>query len=128
MLKRVDPASAYKRVNFEAYVAGADSDRLLRVCFDDTGASLDRALWAFDNHRPDIRRGALERAQMGLLTLLSGLDMDQPISRSLEVFYRSMLARVTNATKHFDRTAIEMTRDDLADIASSLFDRPRDPS
>jgi flagellar protein FliS len=125
MLKRIDPAAAYKRVDFEARVSASDTDGLVRVCFEDAGAALARALWADANQRPDVRRKALERAQMGLLTLLSGLDMAQPVSKSLDVFYRSLLARVTNAQKHFDRTAVEMTREDLADIASSLLGQPK---
>lgn len=125
MLKRIDPATAYKRVDFEALVSGCDADGLVRVCFDDARAALERALWADRNGRTDLRRTALERAQMGVLTLLSGLDMEQPVSKSLDVFYRSMLARVTNAQKHFDRTAVEMTRDDLADIAASLLGQSR---
>lgn len=125
MLKRTDPAAAYKRVDFEALVAGSDSDGLVRMCFSDANAALDRALWADANHRADVRRKALERAQMGIITLLSGLDMAQPVSKSLDVFYRSLLARVTNAQKHFNRTAVEMTRDDLADIAASLTGKPR---
>lgn len=120
MLKRTDPAAAYKRVDFEAYVSAADAEALVRLSFEEAGAALTRALWADANGRPDLRRSALERAQMGILTLLAGLDMAQPVSKSLDVFYRSMLARVTNARKHFDRTAVEMTRDDLADIAASL--------
>ncbi|WP_346031614.1 hypothetical protein [Erythrobacter westpacificensis] len=82
-------------------------------------------MWADTNGRTDVRRKALERAQMGLITLLSGLDMAQPVSKSLDVFYRSLLARVTNAQKHFNRTAVEMTRDDLAHIAASLTGEPR---
>ncbi|MFB0613822.1 flagellar protein FliS [Aurantiacibacter poecillastricola] len=121
MLKRIDPATAYKRVDFEAYVAGSDAKGLVRVCFEDIGAALERALWADGQARTDIRHNALQRAQMGLLTLLSGLDMAQPVSKSLEVFYRSMVSRVTNAMRYFDPTAIAMTRDDLADIRRSLF-------
>lgn len=125
MLKRIDPASAYKRVDFEALVSGCDANALVRVCFDDAMAALQRALWADRNGREDQRRMALERAQMGLLALLSGLDMSLPVSRSLEVFYRSMLARIANAQHHFNRTAVEMTRDDLADIAASLLGQSR---
>ncbi|RIV85801.1 flagellar protein FliS [Aurantiacibacter zhengii] len=125
MLKRTDPAAAYKRVDFEALVAGSDTNGLVRMCFADAGAALDRALWADANGRDDVRGRALERAQLGLITLLSGLDMEQPVSKSLDVFYRSLLARVTNAQKHFNRTAVEMTRDDLADIAASLLGEPR---
>ena len=58
---------------------------------------------------------------MGLLTLLAGLDPSQPVSKPLEVFYRSLMARVTNAQKHFNRTAVEMTKDDLKDIANSIL-------
>ncbi|MDF1833942.1 MAG: flagellar protein FliS [Alteraurantiacibacter sp. bin_em_oilr2.035] len=125
MLKRTDPAAAYKRVDFESLISGCDAQGLVRVCFDDAVAALERALWADAHDRPDIRRKALERAQMGLLTLLSGLDTSQPVSKSLDVFYRSLLARVTNAQKHFNRTAVEMTRDDLKDIAASLLGQPR---
>lgn len=125
MLKRQDPAAAYKRVDFEALVSGSDTDGLVRMCFTDAEAALNRALWADMNGRVDVRRKALERAQLGLITLLSGLDMAQPVSKSLDVFYRSLLARVTNAQMHFNRTAIEMTRDDLTDIATSLFSQPK---
>lgn len=124
MLKRVDPAAAYKRVDFEALVFGCKADGLVRMCFEDAGAALERALWADTHQRPAIRRSALERAQMGLLTLLSGLDRTQPVSKSLDVFYRSLLSRVTNAQKHFNRTAVEMTRDDLKDIGISILGEP----
>lgn len=125
MLKRADPAAAYKRVDFEAFVVGADADALVRICFEDIATALERSLWADRNSRTQLRGTSLQRAQMGLLTLISGLDMEQPVSKSLDVFYRSMLARVTNALQYFEPTVIEMTRDDLADIARSLFEAPR---
>ncbi|MCB2065247.1 MAG: flagellar protein FliS [Erythrobacter sp.] len=121
MLGLADPAQAYRRVDFEAHVAGLAGPDLVRLCFEDLESALDRALWAHGQQRPDIRRKALERAQLGLTVLLSGLDRDNPVSQPLDTFYRSMILRLTGSLRQFDARAIAGVRADISDIARSFF-------
>lgn len=119
-----DPAAAYRRVDFESYVLGCDGAELVRLCLDEVDAALARSIWADRHARPDLRRKSLERAQMCLLTLTSGIDASSPLARPLETFYRSLALRVAGCLGRFDARTIEEARADIREVASS-FDLAR---
>lgn len=121
MFKPANPGEAYRKVAFDACVAGAYGPELVRLCIEDVRAALDQALWADANDRADIRRNALARAQNGLAALRLGVDPDSSLAIALLTFYDSMARSVTASLFRFDRPAIEGVRTDIDDVARAIL-------
>lgn len=121
MLQTLDPAKAYRMVDFEARVGGLAGPDLVRLCFEEIDAALDRAVWAHDRQRTELRYRSLERAQLGLSALLLGLDRSNPAAASLETFYRSLVTRLLASRRAFDPADVADMRRDMADIGRSFF-------
>jgi flagellin-specific chaperone FliS len=121
MLKPANPSEAYRKVAFDACVAGSKGTELVRLCIEDLGAALDQALWAHANVREDIRRSALVRAQNGLAALRAGVDRKNPLGPALLTLYDAMASTVTACRFRFDPAAIRRVREDLSDIARAML-------
>ncbi|HSG56199.1 MAG TPA: hypothetical protein VLA45_12165, partial [Paracoccaceae bacterium] len=112
---------AYRKVAFDACVAGSRGPELVRLCIEDLGTALGQALWANANGREDIRRSALVRAQGGLAALRVGVDRKNPLGPALLTLYEAMASTVTACRFRFDAGAIGRVRDDLDDIARAML-------
>lgn len=121
MLKPANPSEAYRKVAFDACVAGSKGPELVRLCIEDVGAALGQSLWAHANGREDIRRSALVRAQNGLAALRVGVDRKNPLGPALLTLYDAMASTVTACRFRFDPAAIRRVRDDLSDIARAML-------
>ncbi len=121
MLKPANPSEAYRKVAFDACVAGSRGPELVRLCIEDLGAALGQALWANANGREDIRRSALVRAQGGLAALRVGVDRKNPLGPALLTLYEAMASTVTACRFRFDPGAIGRVREDLDDIARAML-------
>lgn len=121
MLHALDPAKAYRMVDFDARVGGLAGPDLVRLCFDEIDSALDRALWAHDRDKPALRYKALERAQLGLSALLLGLDRASPVAALLDTFYRSLVTRLMASRRAFDPADVTEVRRDMADVRQSFF-------
>lgn len=121
MLKPANPSEAYRKVAFDACVAGSRGPDLVRLCIEDLAAALGQALWANAKGRDDIRRSALVRAQGGLAALRLGVDRKNPLGPALLTLYDAMASTVTACRFRFDPAAIGRVRDDLADIARAML-------
>jgi flagellin-specific chaperone FliS len=121
MLQTLDPAKAYRMVDFEARVGGLAGPDLVRLCFEEIDSALDRALWADGQQRAELRYRSLERAQLGLSALLLGLDGSNPAAASLDAFYRSLVTRLLASRRAFDPADVADMRRDMADIGRSFF-------
>ena len=121
MLKPANPSEAYRKVAFDACVAGSKGPELVRLCIDDVGAALGQALWAETNGRADLRRNSLARAQQGIAALRLGVDRKNPLGPALLTLYEAMATTITACRFRFDPAAIGRVRDDLADIARAML-------
>ncbi|MCR2832793.1 flagellar protein FliS [Parerythrobacter lacustris] len=121
MLQTLDPAKAYRMVDFDARVGGLAGPDLVRLCFEEIDAALDRALWAHDRQRTELRYKSLERAQLGVSALLLGLDRSHPAAASLDTFYRSLVTRLMASRRAFDPADVAEVRRDMADVRQSFF-------
>lgn len=121
MLKPANPSEAYRKVAFDACVAGSKGPELVRLCIDDVGAALGQALWADTNDRADLRRNSLARAQQGITALRLGVDRKNPLGPALLTLYEAMATTITACRFRFDPAAIGRVRGDLADIARAML-------
>lgn len=121
MLKRANPSEAYRKIAFDACVAGSNGPDLVRLCLEDVQAALGQALWAENNSRSDLRRGALARAQSAIAALRFGVDPANPLGPALVTLYDAMAATVTANRFRFDAAAIGRVLDDLKDISKAML-------
>lgn len=121
MFKPSNPADAYRKVAFDASVAGSTGENLVRLCIDDLRAALTQALWGDVNDNHAIRRKALARAQKGLVALRVGVDPKGDLAPALMTFYDSMARGVTASQFNFDRPALERVLEDIDDIARAIL-------
>jgi flagellin-specific chaperone FliS len=100
------PAEAYRKVDFDARIAGADAGQLVLVCYEQLGSALGSAIHAAaagDNAR---KSAGLTRALAALTALQLGLDHQHPIAASLATL--------------FEAAALEWLKGDVIEIAAAL--------
>ena len=120
MLALHSPSEAYRRVEFDARVIGADPRQLVLVCYEQLDAALGRALHAAaagDNGR---KSAALTRALTAISALQLGIDPAAAIAPTLGQFYGSARQTLLDCAVAFSPSAIERLRDDFAEVARSL--------
>ena len=120
MLALKNPAEAYRRVDFEARVAGADSRQLVALCYERLIAALGSALFADERSDNRAKSEALTRAVSALTALQMGLVADAGISGALAQFYEAAKRRVLDNVVAFDAAAISEVRADIRDIADAV--------
>ena len=116
------PHEAYRRVEFDARVSGADPAGLVLVCFDQFGRSLSAALGAHDardNHR---RSAGLTGALAAITALRLGIDEAAGIASSLTRFYDAARRTLLGNVLKFDPAVIAALRHDFAEVAAALAD------
>ncbi len=93
MLLNRDPSEAYRRVDFDARVKGADSRQLVDLCLEQVAGSLGRAIHAAGTGDNGAKSNALTRAVAALTALQIGVDGNVPTGQALLQLYQS--ARTT---------------------------------
>lgn len=115
-----DPGQAYRRIEFDARVAGADPRELVLVCYDQLGEALGRALSAAAAGNNRAKSEALTRALSALTALQMGVDVRSSVAPALLEFYSAGRSAVLGSVLNFNAAALNRLRGDAADIASAL--------
>lgn len=108
-----DPATTYRRVEFDARIEGSDGAALTRLCLERAIAEIARARSAPDR---TTRADALASAGAALLALVEGVAPDNPLRRPLLEFYGGVRARVLGSLAKPDDAALAQAGRDLADV------------
>jgi flagellin-specific chaperone FliS len=120
LIHTANPQQAYRKVDFDARVQGADATALVRLCFEEALGSIDRALYAQASGRVQLRNEALLRAMSALAALRIGVDTAHDIGPALVTLYTDAGEVVGRSMGRFDAARLQATRDDLAEIASAI--------
>jgi len=118
MLRVIDPTEAYRRIEFDACVAGSDAGELVLLCIAHVRAALSQAIWADRQGRSELRVRSLGQARSGLVALRMGVDRTNPLADDLLTLYGAMEDAVTAAQFRFNRPAIDRLTADLDEIAA----------
>lgn len=118
MLRVMDPAAAYRRIEFDACVAGSDAGDLVLLCIAHVRAALSQAIWADRQDNRESRVRALGQARSGLVALRMGVDRASPIANDLLTLYGAMEDSVTASQFRFNRPAMDRLTIDLDEIAA----------
>ncbi|EGD59349.1 hypothetical protein Y88_1598 [Novosphingobium nitrogenifigens DSM 19370] len=121
MLLHRDPSEAYRRVDFDARVRGADSRQLVDLCLEQLAGSLGRAIYA-DSHRDNgAKSAALTRSVAALTALELGVDRSNPTGPALLQLYQSARASILDSVLRFDAPRLEQIRQDFIEIRQALL-------
>lgn len=112
-----DPATAYRRVEFDARVEGSDGAGLTRLCLEQALVEIARARAATARR---ARADALGRAGSALLALSEGVAPDNPLRAALRSFYGGARAAVLGSIARFDSARLGAVERDLSDVMALL--------
>ena len=114
------PSEAYRRVEFDARVIGADPRQLVLVCYEQLDAALARALHAAAAGDNRAKSEALTRALTAISALQLGVDPTAEIAPALSQFYGAARKVLLDCALHFDPAALKQIRRDFFEISQSL--------
>lgn len=120
MLSARDPSEAYRRVDFDARVSGADSRQLVELCFEQLTGSLDRAVFAQARGDNRMKSAALTRAVAALTALQMGVDGAAPAGTALLQLYAAARRTVLDCAVRFDEAALRTIRSDFSEIREAM--------
>lgn len=120
MQRARSPQEAYRQVDFDARVAGADGRALVALCFEQLHAALGSALWADAQGDAGLKSRSLTRALAALTALQLGIDPAAPLAKPLGQLYGAARTSLLDCVPQFDARVIGRIRQDFADVAHGL--------
>lgn len=114
------PHEAYRRVEFDARVVGADPRQLVLVCYDQLTAALSRARHAARSGDNRLKSEALTRALAAIAALQMGVDPGAPIAGVLTQFYGAARRALLDSVLDFNPAVVERLQMDFTEIRNSL--------
>jgi len=121
MLALRNPSEAYRRVDFDARVEGADPRTLVLLCYESLISALGTALFAHERGDNRSKSAALTRALSAMTALQLGVAGDAGgISAHLRQFYEATRRRVLDNVLNFAPDQIAEIRQDIRDISAAL--------
>ncbi len=121
MLALRSPHEAYRKVDFDARVAGADPQQLVALCYEQLIAALGSAVFAHASHDNRLKSQSLTRALSALTALQMGVTQGAAIAPALIQLYDAARRAVLDSVLNFDPTTLGTVRQDFIDISRALF-------
>lgn len=118
---RKDPSEAYRRVDFDARVSGADSRQLVDLCLEQVIGSVSRALHANERQDNSAKSAALTRAVAALTALQMGIDMANPTAQALVQMYQSARNAILDCVTRFNAAKLAEIRQDFTEIREAML-------
>lgn len=120
MLTLKDPGEAYRKVDFDARVAGAGPGELVVLCLEQFTAALGSALFAAERADNRLKSQSLTRALSALTALELGITANQPLAPALGQLYVAARRALLDSVVRFDPATIRTVRKDFSEIAEAL--------
>jgi flagellar protein FliS len=124
MLTQRNPGEAYRRVDFDARISGANPRELVRMCYEQLIAALGSAQLAQLRGDNQMKSKALTRAISALTALQMGVSGDNSVADALLHIYAAARRAVLDSVLRFDADTIAQVRQDFIDIAESMAQVP----
>ncbi|KHS44344.1 flagellar export chaperone FliS [Novosphingobium subterraneum] len=118
---RKDPTEAYRRVDFDARVRGADSRQLVDLCLEQVIGSVGRAVHAQERGDNAAKSAALTRAISALTALQMGVDLANPTAGALIQLYQSARNAILDCVTRFDARTLQAIRQDFTEIREAML-------
>ena len=121
MLLHRDPSEAYRRVDFDARVVGADSRQLVDLCLEQVAGSVGRAIHAAQTGDNGAKSRALTRAVAALTALQMGVDGNAPTGAALLQVYQSARGAILDCVLNFDAVKLDRICQDFIEIRQAML-------
>lgn len=120
MLAHRSPQEAYRRVDFDARIAGAKPAELVVLCLEQFISATGSALIAYERQDNALKSQAMTRAMASLTALQMGIDGTVGIAAALGQFYGAARRTLLDSVVRFNAPAIKAMRQDFVDVAEAL--------
>lgn len=120
MLMMRSPHEAYRKVDFDARVAGATPQQLVALCYEQLIAALGTAQFAHESGDNRLKSQSLTRALSALTALQLGVSPDAAIGPALMQLYDAARRTVLDSVLAFDAAALRTIRNDFIDISRAV--------
>ena len=124
MIAQTNPLEAYRRVDFDARVAGADPAQLVLLCYEQLISSLDSALFAAERGDNALKSQSLTRALAALTAPRLGVSGTGGIASALLQMFESARKAVLDSVLAFDPRTIGLIRQDFIEISRAMLRGP----
>ncbi|MCJ2183254.1 flagellar protein FliS [Novosphingobium sp. 1949] len=120
MLGRVTPHEAYRRVDFDARVNGADSSELVHVCLEQMVGALGTALHAHGIGDAALRSRSMTRALTAITALQMGVSGETAIASALNQVYAAARRTILDCSMDFTPDQVTQLRTDFQEIGQAM--------
>lgn len=120
MLGRMTPDEAYRRVDFDARVNGADGSELVHVCLEQLVGALGTAVHAHAIADTGLRSRSMSRALTAITALQMGVSGDTGIASALNQVYGAARQTILSSSTSFSSEQIGQLRTDFLEIARAM--------
>ena len=121
MIAQTNPLEAYRRVDFDARVAGADPAQLVLLCYEQLIGSLGSALFAAERGDNAFKSQSLTRALAALTALRLGVSGTGGIAPALLQMFEAARKAVLDSVLAFDPQTIGLIRQDFIEISRACY-------
>ena len=118
---QTNPLEAYRRVDFDARVAGADPVQLVALCYEQLIGSLGSASFAAERGDNRLKSQSLTRALSALTALKLGVSGSEAIAPALLQMFESARQAVLDSVLTFDPHTIALIRQDFIEISRAML-------
>lgn len=125
MMVQRNPGEAYRRIDFDARVAGADPQALVVLCYETVVTALGSALFCHDRADNRGKSAAITRAISAITALQLGLREEGSVSAALQQFLEAGRRGLLDAALAFDPAAVGAIRRDFSEIAQAMAQASR---
>ena len=120
MLYSRSPHEAYRRVDFDARVEGANPGELVKLCYEQLTGALGTAIYADDHGDNRLKSQSLTRSLAAITALQLGIDSENEMSAALNQLYRATRRAILDSALDFDTETMGTIRQDFIDISRAI--------
>jgi flagellar protein FliS len=120
MLAIRSPHEAYRRVDFDARVEGADPRQLVGLCYEQLVSSLGSALFAQERSDNSLKSQALTRALSATTALQLGVVGEDATAKALRHLYEAARRAILDSAIRFDAKTLSTIRQDFIEISRAM--------
>jgi len=114
------PNEAYRRVDFDARVEGADPKHLVGLCYEQLVSSLGSALFAEERGDNSLKSKALTRALSAITALQLGVSGEDATAQALRHLYEAARRAVLDSALKFNANVLGTIRQDFIEISQAM--------
>ncbi|MBV1690674.1 flagellar protein FliS [Novosphingobium sp. G106] len=120
MLAIRSPNEAYRRIDFDARVEGADPRHLVGLCYEQLISSLGSAIFAQERGDNSLKSQALTRGLSAITALQLGVSGENDTAKALRHLYEAARRAILDSAIEFDGTILGTIRNDFIEISRAM--------